>query len=72
MSPVSFQKPAVTVDNRQVMHVLYLVSPTMWNHARISPDGTLLGALGASGGTGDQDESACKTAVSQAGFSISG
>jgi len=31
-------------------------------------DGVLLGALGASGGTGDQDEAACKTAVSEAGF----
>jgi len=33
-------------------------------------DGALLGALGASGGTGAQDEAACSTAVEQAGFSI--
>jgi uncharacterized protein GlcG (DUF336 family) len=33
-------------------------------------DGTLLGALGASGGTGAQDETACSAAVDKAGFSI--
>lgn len=41
---LTFQKPAVTLDNRQVMHVLYLVAPTMYSHARVSPDGTLLGS----------------------------
>lgn len=38
-----FRKPTVTVDNRQVMHVLYLVGPTLWAHARIGPDGSFLG-----------------------------
>ncbi|MDF2968276.1 MAG: heme-binding protein [Nocardioidaceae bacterium] len=33
-------------------------------------DGTLLGALGASGGTGAQDEEACSAAVGEAGFSV--
>lgn len=33
-------------------------------------DGTLLGALGASGGTGTQDEAACSAAVDQVGFSV--
>ena len=33
-------------------------------------DGTLLGALGASGGTGAQDEAACSAAVGEAGFSV--
>jgi len=33
-------------------------------------DGTLLGALGASGGTGAQDEAACSAAVDKAGFSV--
>ncbi len=32
-------------------------------------DGTLLGAIGASGGTGAEDEAACAAAVDQAGFS---
>lgn len=34
-------------------------------------DGTLLGALGASGGTGDQDEAACAAAVAATGLSTS-
>ena len=50
---------------------------TAMTHGRFTPqtgavpvyrDGTLLGALGASGGTGDQDEAACARAVSAAGF----
>jgi uncharacterized protein GlcG (DUF336 family) len=32
-------------------------------------DGTLLGAIGASGGTGAEDEAACAAAVDKAGFS---
>ena len=32
-------------------------------------DGVLLGGLGGSGGTGDQDEAACATAVEATGFS---
>jgi hypothetical protein len=38
-----FRKPTVALDNRQVMHVLYLIGPTLWAHARVGPDGTLLG-----------------------------
>jgi hypothetical protein len=38
-----FRKPSVTLDNRQVMHVLYLMSPDMWGHVRVAPDGQLLG-----------------------------
>ena len=34
-------------------------------------DGELLGALGASGGTGEQDEAACAQAVQQRGLSTS-
>ena len=41
---LSFSKPSVTIDNRQVMHVLYLVAPTVWSHARVTPEGMLLGA----------------------------
>lgn len=51
---LSFRKPAVTLDNKQVMHVLYLVAPTIWAHAKIAPDGTLLGSeLHKSGGASD-------------------
>ena len=38
-----FRKPSVTLDNRQVMHVLYLMSPDMWGHVRVAADGQLLG-----------------------------
>ena len=51
---------------------------TAMTHGRFTPqtgavpvfrDGALLGALGASGGTGDQDEAACAAAVAAAGLS---
>ncbi len=35
-------------------------------------DGTLLGAVGASGGTGDQDEAVCAAAVEQRGYATGG
>ena len=50
-------------------------------HGRFTPqtgavpvyrDGALLGAVGASGGTGDQDEASCATAVERVGLSTSG
>ena len=53
---------------------------TTMTHGRFTPqtgavpvyrDGTLLGALGASGGTGDQDEAVCSTAVQGSGFATS-
>ncbi len=53
---------------------------TMMTHGRFTPqtgavpvyrDGDLLGAIGGSGGTGDQDEAACAAAVEQAGFATS-
>ncbi len=34
-----------------------------------SPDGTILGAAGASGGTGDEDEEVCMAGVKAAGLS---
>ncbi len=53
---------------------------TAMTHGRYTPqtgavpvyrDGRLLGALGASGGTGEQDEAVCVTAVERSGFSAS-
>lgn len=35
-------------------------------------EGVLLGAVGASGGTGDQDQAASAAAVEQSGFAVSG
>jgi uncharacterized protein GlcG (DUF336 family) len=54
---------------------------TSMTHGRFTPqtgavpvyrDGTLLGALGASGGTGDEDEAVCSEAVTGSGFAITG
>lgn len=50
---LSFRKPSVTLDNRQVMHVLFLKAPTIWAHARVAPDGALLGAEFHKSGAGD-------------------
>jgi uncharacterized protein GlcG (DUF336 family) len=53
---------------------------TTMTHGRFTPqtgavpiyrDGTLLGAVGASGSTGEQDEDVCATAVSATGFTTS-
>ncbi len=53
---------------------------TAMTHGRYTPqtgavavyrDGVLLGALGASGGTGDQDEAVCTAAVTAVGLTIS-
>ena len=35
-------------------------------------DGRLAGAIGASGGTGEQDEQVCRSAVESAGYSLEG
>lgn len=54
---------------------------TSMTHGRFTPqtgavpvyrDGTLLGALGASGGTGEEDEAVCSEAVIGSGFAITG
>jgi uncharacterized protein GlcG (DUF336 family) len=58
---------------------IFSTAITTMTHGRFTPqtgavpvyrDGTLLGAVGASGGTGDQDEQVSRTAVEQSGFSI--
>ena len=58
----------------------FSASITAMTHGRFTPqtgavpvyrDGTLVGGLGGSGGTGDQDEAACAQAVAECGFSTS-
>ena len=58
----------------------FATSITAMTHGRFTPqtgavavyrDGVLLGGLGGSGGTGDQDEAACTAAVQATGFSTS-
>lgn len=54
---------------------------TTMTHGKFTPqtgavpvyrDGALLGAIGASGGTGEQDEAVCTTAATESGLSITG
>lgn len=40
---LTFRKPQITLDSQQNLHVLYLVTPTMWAHGRVDPNGNLLG-----------------------------
>ncbi len=56
----------------------FATAVTAMTHGRFTPqtgavpvyrDGTLLGAVGASGGTGQQDEEVCVAAVQRAGLS---
>lgn len=58
---------------------IFAAAITTMTHGRFTPqtgavpvyrDGELAGAVGASGGTGDQDEQVCRTAVESAGFSV--
>lgn len=66
-----FRKPSVTVDSRQVMHVLYLVGPTLWAHAKIGPDGAFLGRdFHKRGGAADPFLATLPTGAVQVGNSI--
>ena len=38
-----FRSPHATVDGKNTMHILYLSTPTVFSHARVSPDGKFLG-----------------------------
>lgn len=68
---LNFSKPAVSLDNRQVMHVLYLIAPTVWSHARVGPDGTLLGSqLHKAGGSVNPQLFTMKDGSVQVGNSI--
>ena len=39
---LGFGEPSVTVDGDLNLHVLYMVSPTFWGHAKVAPDGRFL------------------------------
>ena len=40
---LTFNKPQATVDGRNNLHVLFLSSPSVFAHSRVSPDGKFLG-----------------------------
>jgi len=66
-----FRKPSVAIDNRQVMHILYLMSPEMWGHVRVAADGQLLGRELHKRGTGtDPMLTSTRDGIVQVGNSV--
>lgn len=70
--------PSAAQKEKMVPMPNFATAITAMTHGRFTPqtgavpvfrDGTLLGALGASGGTGEQDEAVCSTAVQSTGLS---
>lgn len=70
--------PSQTQKDKMVPMPNFAQAITEMTHGRFTPqtgavpvyrDGVLLGGIGGSGGTGDQDEAACAQAVQQTGFS---
>lgn len=70
--------PSAAQKEKMTAMPIFATAVTAMTHGRFTPqtgavpvyrDGMLLGALGGSGGTGEQDESACFDAVQAAGLS---
>jgi len=70
--------PSAAQKEKMTAMPIFATAVTAMTHGRFTPqtgavpayrDGVLLGALGGSGGTGEQDESACSGAVQAAGLS---
>ncbi len=71
--------PSAAQKEKMTAMPVFAAAVTAMTHGRFTPqtgavpvfaEGELVGALGASGGTGDQDEAACAAAVQSTGFSI--
>lgn len=69
--------PSAAQKDKMTPMPVFATAITAMTHGRFTPqtgavpvyaDGVLLGGLGASGGTGDQDEAACVAAVQAAGY----
>jgi uncharacterized protein GlcG (DUF336 family) len=69
--------PSAAQKEKMTAMPIFAAAVTTMTHGRFTPqtgavpvyrDGLLLGALGASGGTGDQDEAVCSAAVQARGF----
>ena len=76
----AYGAPSAAQKEKMTPMPIFATALTAMTHGRFTPqtgavpvyrDGSLLGALGASGGTGDQDEAVCRTAVQGSGFTIS-
>jgi uncharacterized protein GlcG (DUF336 family) len=77
----AYGAPSAAQKEKMAAMPIFAAAVTTMTHGRFTPqtgavpvyrDGALLGALGASGGTGDQDEAVCTTAVEGQGFTIAG
>lgn len=40
---LAVRQPSVSVDQNLTMHVLYLITPSIWGHVKVKPDGTFVG-----------------------------
>jgi uncharacterized protein GlcG (DUF336 family) len=72
--------PSAALKERMTPMPLFSTAIATMTHGRFTPqtgavplyrDGTLVGGLGGSGGTGEQDEAACTAAAQAEGFSTS-
>lgn len=74
----AYGAPSATQKEKMLPMPNFATAITAMTHGRFTPqtgavpvfgEGALLGALGASGGTGEQDEAACTSAVHSTGLS---
>jgi uncharacterized protein GlcG (DUF336 family) len=77
----AYGAPSAAQKEKMAAMPIFASAVTTMTHGRFTPqtgavpvyrDGALLGALGASGGTGDQDEAVCAAAVEGQGFQVAG
>jgi len=75
----AYGAPSAAQKEKMAAMPIFASAVTTMTHGRFTPqtgavpvyrDGALLGALGASGGTGDQDEAVCSSAVQAQGFQV--
>lgn len=74
----AYGAPSAAQKEKMAAMPVFATAITTMTHGRFTPqtgavpiyrDGALLGGLGASGGTGDQDEAVCAAAVQECGLS---
>jgi uncharacterized protein GlcG (DUF336 family) len=75
----AYGAPSAAQKDKMASMPSFATAITAMTHGRFTPqtgavpvyrEGALLGALGASGGTGEQDEAVCAAAVAAAGFGV--
>jgi uncharacterized protein GlcG (DUF336 family) len=75
----AYGTPSAAQKEKMAPMPTFAAAITTMTHGRFTPqtgavpiyrDGILLGAIGASGGTGEQDEAVCSRAVTGSGFEI--